>query len=154
MKKTRFAALASVVVAAALLTSTGTAKADGDNVFHFGGSVGVGNPCNGEGVSGPVDATAVVNRQANGKNGHVNAHLSFHGTLTGTAGNTYQLSAVANGKSDDVNTGTYFIPYHAQVAGLGGAPNFTFDGIIRVFVNADGEPTGANFASISATCGN
>ena len=107
------------------------------------------NPCNGETATGQVDALLVV--QYNENSGQVKVHRSFHGTLTGTQGNTYQVSSMANDFFDAPQP-FYDLRFYNNVIGLGDAPNFEVKGDLRVYVNANQEPIGYGASGTTFTC--
>lgn len=138
------AALVCSVVAA-----TAAARADGNlkttfNSFQF-------NPCNGENISGTVDVLLGVHVNANGG---VTVFRSFHGTLEGDQGNTYQISSVGQENFDNTFPLYYDVLFHNNVIGVGKAPNFEADATVRIFVNADQEPTGYTVFGTTFTCKN
>ena len=121
----------------------------GNESTSFGGGIGVTNPCNGAFVSatGPVDVHVETTTQG------ASVHLVFKATGSDTSGASYRMSFIANGDFDAV-AGTYDVPYHAVFVGKGSASNFTGDGTVRVFVTADGVPTGASILSFTGECTN
>jgi len=109
------------------------------------------NPCNNELASGPVDVllNVKVNQSANGVS--VKVHRSFHGELTGAQGNTYQVSSI--GSAQFQATASYYdFPFHNNVIGQGSAPDFEANGMVRVFVDANQEPTGYVASGVTVTC--
>lgn len=125
-----------------------------DNVVHFTGGMLVQNPCNAEIVGGPgtIDVTVGVNSHTNGQGDPVvNAHVSFHGELPGSLGNTYRVSFTGS-EQFNAFSNPYVVPYHSNVIGKGKAPNFRMDGNINVFVNGNGDPVGAFFTGPTMTC--
>ena len=109
------------------------------------------NPCNGEVPSGIVDVLLGVHVN---EDGGVTVFRSFHGTLEGNLGNTYQISSAGNEHFETTNPAYYDVPFHNNVIGLGKAPNFEADAIVRIFVNADQEPTGFTVFGYTSTCKN
>ena len=107
------------------------------------------NPCNGETATGLVDVLLLV--QVNEETGQVKVHRSFHGTLTGNQGNTYQVRSIANDFFDAPQP-SYEVAFHNNVTGLGEAPNFETTGTMQLFVDADQNPTGYTASSTSFTC--
>jgi len=82
-------------------------------------------------------------------------HWTFKVKTTGSLGNRYALSFVANGQfAAPTGSGpgfTFFdVPVHSEVISLGGAPNFSLELGIRVFV-AGGAATGSLFIGPSST---
>jgi hypothetical protein len=123
--------LGCVVASAAVVRADGTLNLTVGS-FQF-------NPCNNESVRGTVDAHLVV--QVNKNTGRVKVHRSFHGTLSGNQGNTYQISSVANDFFDAPQP-FYDVEYHNNVIGLGDAPDFEVWGRTQIHVNANQEPIG------------
>lgn len=123
-----------------------------DNTTSFTGFFAVVNPCNGENVQGPIDVHIVVTDAETG-NGKVkvNVHHTSHGTLAGSLGNEYQVSRQAKGKFDAIAT-QYVIDWSGQFIGKGAAPDFTAQGTLRVFTNAENEPLGSNLVSMTTAC--
>lgn len=118
-------------------------RAMSDKTFRFTGIFGLLNPCNGEITNGPIDINIVVTTTVTG-NGDVkvNVHHTSHGRLTGDQGNTYQISRHAKDRFDAI-AGSYDIPWTGNFIATGSAPDFTADGTVRVFVNAENEPIGS-----------
>jgi hypothetical protein len=133
--------ITALVLALTILTLDSSAMPD--NTFRFTGSFGLLNPCNGEITNGPIDINIVVTTTETG-NGDVkvNVHHTSHGTLTGNQGNTYQISRHAKDRFDAIAT-SYDIPWTGNFIATGSAPDFTADGTLRVFVNAQNEPIGS-----------
>jgi hypothetical protein len=141
--KTRVVAMVvcAVVASAAVLRADGTLKMTAISTMV--------NPCNGETVRGPVDVLIGVHANPNG---HVQVHRSFHGTLDGNQGNTYQVSSIANAQFDNTFPYFYVIEGRNNVIGLGGAPDFEVTLRIRVDVDADQQPVGYAAAVTGAVC--
>jgi hypothetical protein len=121
----------------------------GNESTSFGGGIGVTNPCNGAFVSatGPVDVHVETNTQG------ASVHMVFKATGSDSNGASYRMSFIANGNFDTVS-GAYDVPYHAEFIGKGSASNFTGEGLVRVFVTADGVPTGASILTFDGNCTN
>jgi len=132
-----------VVVSAAAVRADGTLKITRTSTLT--------NPCNGEVVSGPVDVELVVQTNESNNGTHVVVHRSFHGTLTGDQGNSYKVSSIANDQLDALAP-YYDLTFENNVIGLGRTPDFDIVGSLRVFVNANQEPTGYSASVSSATC--
>jgi hypothetical protein len=135
-------ALVGCVVAASVALKADSALQLTVNSMQF-------NPCNSEIVNGQVDVLLLV--QVNENTGQVKVHRSFHGTLTGNQGNTYQIRSIANDFFDAPQP-YYDVAFHNNVIGLGQAPNFETTGTMRLFVNANQDPTGYSASSTSFTC--
>lgn len=133
--------LGCVVASAAVVRADGTLNLP-VNASNY-------NACNGETATGTVDAHLLV--QVNENTGQVKVHRSFHGTLTGNQGNTYQVSSIAN-DFFDAPAPYYDVEFHNNVAGLGGAPSFEVLGTSRIFVNANQEPTGYSASGHTFIC--
>ena len=148
--------LAPIAFAALLLclsmSSVNSAPVPFDNTFQFTGTFGLLNPCNNEIVQGPIDIQIVVSTAETG-NGQtkVNVHHHSHGMLSGNQGNEYQISRRSKGQFDAVST-QYVIPWFGEFIGNGAAPNFTAEGTLRVFTNANNEPIGSQLVTISTEC--
>jgi hypothetical protein len=145
----------AMLVALLLCLSVANVKSSArplDNTTSFTGSFQLVNPCNGETVTGPIDVYIVVSTALTG-NGtlKVNVHHNSHGTLNGNQGNEYQVSRRAKGQFDAISS-TYVITWMGEFIGTGAAPNFTAEGTLRVFVNAQNEPTGSTLTSLSTVC--
>ncbi len=136
----------SLIIAALVLNLafvTVDSNAMPDNTFRFSGPFTLQNPCNGEIATGTIDINIVVSTTVTG-NGDVkvNVHHTSHGTLFGNQGNTYQVSRQAKDQFDAIST-SYVIPWTGNFIGHGSAPDFTVDGNLRVFTNAENEPIGS-----------
>ena len=116
----------------ALVASAAALRADGN--LKLTGTSTLGNPCNGELLTGLVEVILGVHANVNG---HVKVHRSLHGTLEGDQGNTYQLSSVANKQFDNTFPSFYVIEGTNHVTGLGDGPDFDAEVRIRVDVDAD-----------------
>ena len=137
------AALVCSVVAA-----TAGARADGNLKTTFLSTQF--NPCNNEIPSGIVDVLLGVHVN---EDGGVNVFRSFHGTLEGNQGNTYQISSVGNEHFDSTSS-SYDVPFHNNVVGLGKTPSFELDATVRIFVNANQDPIGFIVVDPTVTCKN
>jgi len=123
-----------------------------DNTFSFSGGFGLTNPCNSEFVQGTIDVFIVVTTAQTGTGEtKVNVHHHSHGSLNGNKGNEYQISRRAKGQFDAVSN-SYVINWTGEFIGTGSAPNFTADGQLRVFVNAQNEPTGSQLVMMTTQC--
>ena len=144
MRWTGFAASVAVVALSAVVL-----RADGN--LKLTATSTLLNPCNGEVAAGPVDVllNVKVSQSANGVS--VKVHRSFHGELTGNQGNTYQVSSI--GKGEFAATASFYdFPFHNNVVGHGSAPDFEAEGMVRVFVNADQEPTSYLASGVTVSC--
>jgi hypothetical protein len=78
-------------------------------------------------------------------------HLTFKARGTGSLGNRYLLSYVANGRfAAPTGSGFFDVPARAQAVSRGPAPNFAIKQPIRVFV-ANGAATGATLLGPATT---
>ena len=136
-------AVLCVVISAGAVGADGTLKITRTSTLF--------NPCNGETVSGPVDVELVVQTNESHNGTHVVVHRSFHGTLTGNQGNTYKVSSMANDQLDALAP-FYDVPFENNVIGHGQVPDFTAAGTVRVFVNANQEPTGYLASGVTVAC--
>ena len=148
MNGTRVAGLVAsiagaVVLSVAALHANGTLKLEKTSTLL--------NPCNGELVTGPVDVllNVKVSESANGVK--VKAHRSFHGELTGNQGNSYMVSSIGNAEFD-ATAPFYDFEFRNNVVGHGSAPDFEVIGIVRVFVDANQQPTNYGASVISSSC--
>ena len=135
------------MVACAVAVSAVALKADG--TLKLTATSTMVNPCNGESVTGPVDVLLGVHANSSG---HVKVHRSFHGTLEGNQGNSYQVSSIANAQFDNTFPFFYVVEGKNNVIGMGDAPDFEVTLRIRVDVDANQEPTGYAAMVTSATC--
>jgi len=150
MTFTRLGVIASIAISVTLPNTV--ARADSDNLLRFTQSVNGVNPCNSEIVNGFLDVLIVLNRHSTGlADTHVNLHGSFHGELTGSLGNTYQVSAEGQDEADVVSN-RYDLPFHVNAVTEGSASNLTLDGTARVLVDSSGNPVGAGIVSLSVNC--
>src|SRR5262245_20641146 len=120
---------------------------------EFTGGIGIVNPCNGEVIVGTGPVKIVYVESAAGT--HFVVHHSFMVKTEGSLGNDYVLSLMANGQFDAPTGGGpgfifFDVPVHSEVISNGGAPNFSFDLGVRVFV-ANGVATGSILIGPSAT---
>lgn len=145
LRISRFAA----ALVCSVLAATAGARADGNLKSTFLSTQF--NPCNGEIPSGIVDVLFGVHVN---EDGGVTVFRSFHGTLEGDQGNTYQISSVGNEHFDTTNPVYYDVPFHNNVVGLGKAPSFEADATVRIFVNADQEPINFLVFGYTPTCKN
>ena len=142
----------AAVLGAALLIAAAPVRARGENVLSFTADVTTVDPCTGEDVSGSLDVLLVANRVSTGNGGiHVTLHGNVHGQLVGNLGTTYQLSAEGTDHFDSVS-GHYDFAFHMEGISRGSGSNLTLDGVARLFVNADGNPTGGTIVTVSPTC--
>jgi hypothetical protein len=122
-----------------------------EKTIHFTGGYGITNPCNGEFANGPIDIVIIVNTVQNGNGTFVTVNHTSHATLIGNQGSEYQISRHAKGKFDALSN-QYVIPWRGEFVGKGMAPNFTATGELRVFVNANQEPTGSQQVNVVTAC--
>lgn len=142
----------AAVLGAVLSIADAPVRADSDKELSFTAVITSADPCTGEGVSGSLDVVLVANRASTGSDQiRVNVHGSFHGQLVGNLGTTYQVSAAGSGRFDFVS-GHYDFPFSTEGISHNSAPNLTLDGVARLFVNGEGDPTGGTIVSVSATC--
>jgi hypothetical protein len=135
------------MLAFTIVASAAAIRADGN--LKLTGTSTMTNPCNGELVTGVVEVVLGVHANANG---HVKVHRSFHGTLEGDEGNTYQVSSIANKQFDNTFPFFYVIEGTNHVTGLGDGPDFDVETRIRVDVDEDQQPVGYAAMVTSATC--
>jgi hypothetical protein len=113
----------------------------------FTGTVGLTNPCNSETLSATGPVKVVYHEKAT----RFVVHLTFKARGTGSLGNRYLLSYVANGRfAAPTGSGFFDVPARAQAVSRGPAPNFAIKQPIRVFV-ANGAATGATLLGPATT---
>jgi hypothetical protein len=119
--------------------------------FSFPGQIGMFNPCDGSVVI--VKGTNTVDYHENtSENGtHAVVHIRFEGIGQDSAGNPFATSFNAKSHFDAVAS-SYDLPFHSVWIGQG-APNFSMDGTVRVFVT-DGSAVGAGIVQWTTSCKN
>ena len=138
--------LSALLVVLLVALTGGTALADGAAHAEFSGSLDVVNPCSSEAVvvNGPVKVVYHAAAQNT-------VQITFRGTGTGLQGNTYRVSLVGT-EQFATASGTFAVPFQAQVITNGAAPNFAFEGIVTVVVE-NGQPVRAHITEITnSTC--
>src|SRR5215471_348128 len=91
-------AAASLLLASSLIA--GGARADGNARIEFPITVFFPNPCNGENVSLQGAADVMYHANAAGAGAHYGVHVRFKGDGSGSLGNGYVVSLMANGEFD------------------------------------------------------
>lgn len=153
MMRTALRTLPILALVLGMVATTMSVKAqEHDNTISFSGGYGVTNPCNGELASGTIDVHIVVTTAQTG-NGDVkvNVHHNSHAKMTGSLGNEYLANRRAKGQFDATSS-SYVLDWFGEFIGKGSAPNFNGFGQLRVFTNANNEPTGSQLILQSTAC--
>jgi hypothetical protein len=140
------------VMSIALFAPLWATPAQADNLRNtFNGGVGGWVACMEASVSltGAIDIGVQTNTEPDQP--MVSVHMNWQAQGSATNGADYRMSQSAFAKFDAV-AATYDVPYHSVFIGKGKATNFTMDGIIKVYVDAAGFPTGAWIQSGSLNC--
>jgi hypothetical protein len=107
--------------------------------------------CNGSQVN--IQGTVNILYHRNGN--HEAAHFRFGGTGTDQSNNQYNFSLEAELQYDANGTTSatqvFFFPYHATIAGRGGAPTYNLTGQLGILV-VNGVPTDDAIMSAQAAC--
>jgi len=111
------------------------------------GGIGMLNPCNNAIVI--VPGTTNVDLHQNGA--HVTVHVLFHNN--GQALQTQDPYRVNLEASEQFNmqSASYDVPFHSVWESQGNTPNFTMDGVLRIFAN-DGTPVGSRILQWQTAC--
>lgn len=148
---------AALLFVALAFVAESRVSADRAEHTQFMGGIGLISPCNGESVSvlGPVKI--VYHALNGGTKGQHSINSTFIGTGTGNQGNSYHVSAIANGHFD-APTGdfgsfqTFVLPLKLEFISRGAAPNFSLEATTTIFV-VNGKAVAALINSIdSSTC--
>ncbi|HET8522609.1 MAG TPA: hypothetical protein VFL82_05200 [Thermomicrobiales bacterium] len=127
------------------------ALADGAVRSGFTGKLALTNPCNDEVVSGSFPIDIIYQATPNGD--HYNIHISEHGTLAGSYGNSYRYNMEGSGVFDAPTGDFYFdVPFHSVFADPDGHLTFTFDGIDQLYFSPEGQIAAARFTSSAKAC--
>ncbi|MBV9144686.1 MAG: hypothetical protein JO065_02130 [Acidobacteria bacterium] len=150
--------LMPVLVLGVLFSAYALAEDGKSGNSSYPGGIGMENPCNGQVVV--VDGTNVAQvRQHAAKNdgdhdrddrARVRVELRFVGSTTDQTDMGYRTVLKAEGRFEN-EAPFYDLPYHSEWVSRG-APSFTMDGTIRVFVEA-GKATGSSITSFRTSCG-
>jgi hypothetical protein len=141
-----------VLLGIVVLCSAAVYAAD-DKVTTYAGEIGVYNPCNNSLVLAP--GTNYVRYHENARdheNAHVFVHLKFVGYGNDDQGNPYRTVLEAKGQFG-ADAPFYDLQFRERWEGLKGAPDFSMDGTVRVFVQG-GVAQGDQITQFDTTCGN
>jgi len=100
---------------------------------------GTTNPCSGSIVSAPGTVKIAVTAR---NDGTYNVGFEFRGTGTDTAGGDYRVR-FGGDASFAVLSSPFVFPFDGSFTGKKGAPSFDLSGLVQVFVDGAGVPTGA-----------
>ena len=113
------------------------------------GAIGMLNPCNNAIVV--VPGSTDVNFHQNGN--HVTVHVQFHNNGQDLqTQDPYRVNLEANQQFDKA-ADSYDVPFHSEWVAKASAPNFTMDGVMRVWVS-NGTPTGSRLVQWQTACTN
>jgi hypothetical protein len=115
------------------------------------GSFGVTNPCNGDFVTGATEVTLAVNQVDTPNGASVVVRRTVRGTLSGTGGQTYELSSQSVGHFDAM-AASYELPHRSTANAAGSELDFSLSGMVRVNVSSSGTPTGSTLLSLNLVC--
>lgn len=139
----------SIVLLAVAFCSATLAAEDGH--ASYSGEIGMYNPCNGAVVivNGMNFARVHENSRGHGET-HVSVHLRFTGDGEDQSGTEYRTILIAKGEFQS-EASSYDIPYRSLWVGRHGAPSFSMDGTLRVWVQA-GVPQADGIMTYETTC--
>jgi len=130
------------VLLMALIAFCSTTLAADEGHASYSGQIGMYNPCNQDVVivSGMNFARSYYNYRRHGDT-HITIHLRFTGEGEDqSTGQEYRTILVAKGEFHE-EAASYDIPFRSLWMGRHGAPSFSMDGTLRVWVQA-GVPQG------------
>ena len=140
----------SIVLLAFLALCSTTLVAE-EGRASYSGQIGMYNPCNGAVVIVTGMNSARVREYSHGHGEvHVNVHLRFSGAGEDQSGNEYRTLLIAEGEFKG-ESASYDIPYRSLWVGRHGAPSFSMDGTLRVFVDAS-VPQGDGILTYETKC--
>ena len=139
-----------LLLALVAVCSTTLAAEEGHN--SYSGQIGMYNPCNGAVVIVNGMNFARVHENARGQGQvHVTVHLRFTGDGEDqSSGQEYRTILVAKG-AFKAEADSYDIPYCSLWVGRHGAPSFSMDGTLRVWVQG-GVPQGDGIVTYDTVC--
>lgn len=111
------------------------------------------NPCTGEPVLFEVELKLIIHRTTN-PDGSTHVHLTsnLHGSGEGLeTGAKYRLTAVAQQSTNVVGATTQTLHQNGIVTAQGNVPNFLFQEIEHITINANGDVT-TNFVGVFTKC--
>ena len=138
-----------------VLSSTLTAQTDSSQTDKQGfvSTIGFTNPCNQAVVQASAPTKIDYHENSTGEGPHANIHFQIEANGQDSAGNPYRISLEANGQYDAI-ADWYDLPFHSVWAGQQGAPSFSLNGMMRVFVK-NGELNGSSASAVDpASCMN
>ena len=113
----------------------------------FTSGLALPSPCDGSRVEGQGPTKIDYHVNATGDGFHPTVHIQIQANSPDGSSISYRANFEGNGQFDAViASGSYDVPFHSVWAGQQGAPNFTFDGTVHVFVR-DGNLSGALIAT-------
>ncbi|HKT24213.1 MAG TPA: hypothetical protein VJR04_06390 [Terriglobales bacterium] len=138
-----------LLLALVVICSTTLAAEEGHN--SYSGQIGMLNPCNGAVVivSGMNFARVHENSRGQGEV-HVSIHLRFTGDTEEGSAAEYRTILVAKGEFK-AEADSYDIPYRSLWVGRHGAPSFSMDGTLTVWVQA-GVPQSDQIQTFKTAC--
>ena len=138
-----------LLLALVVICSTTLAAEEGHN--SYSGQIGMLNPCNGAVVivSGMNFARVHENSRGQGEV-HVSIHLRFTGDTEEGSAAEYRTILMAKGEFK-AEADSYDIPYRSLWVGRHGAPSFSMDGTLRVWVQA-GVPQADGILTFDTAC--
>ena len=135
------AAILAVILSTSALAATEKAK--------MAGGVNVSSPCNGQLVTTTGNLLLEV---ATNPDGSITVKMQYKGLGADEDGVTFKTELNARETQTGSFPGTFSIAYTGEFAGKPPAQNFSVDGMVDVYVDANGVPTGASITSLNATC--
>jgi len=139
----------SLLIGLVVLCSAALAAEEGSS--SYAGQIGMYNPCNNGVVI--VDGTNHVRIHENARehdDAHVTIHLRFVGTGEDQLGTPYRTVLTAKGQFKAAAV-SYDIPYRSMWIGQKGAPSFSMNGTLRVWVDS-GVATADNIITYDTAC--
>lgn len=130
--------LPMLVVCVLFLTATLSAQ---NTTQGFDSNLTYPNPCNASGVQIKGPTTIDYHENPTGVAPHVTVHLRIDANGQDGSGSPYGTTLEAS-RQFDTATSKYDFPFHSVWIGKAGAPNFTLDGTVRVWVT-NGAPAGS-----------
>ncbi len=139
------------VLLLALVAVCSTTLAAEEGHASYSGQIGMLNPCNGAVVivSGMNFARVHENSRGQGEV-HISVHLRFTGDTAEESAAEYRTILVAKGEFQS-EAPSYDIPYRSLWVGRHGAPSFSMDGTLRVWVQA-GVPQSDGILTFDTAC--
>lgn len=146
MRSTKF--VVSAFALGLIFALTGTMAAQNGKA-SLDGAIGMLNPCNNAIVI--VPGATEVNVHQNGN--HVAVHVLFHNSGKAlVTQDPYRVNLEASQQFDNA-AGSYDVPFHSEWLAQGDTPNFTLDGVLRIFVDGT-MPIGSRVIQWQTACTN